>query len=176
MKRICIVLILFVAVSCTSQKEKLLSQISENEKKLFSDTTKLLNPKIALEEIELYKNFSNTFAKDSLAPLYLFKAADLVHGMGKEHEALELYDQFLSKYPNHAKAAVSTFLEAFIYDNDLHQRDSAKMKYKVFLEKYPEHKLAPSAKAALDQLETGMSDEELVKMFEAKSDSSKKSR
>jgi outer membrane protein assembly factor BamD (BamD/ComL family) len=175
MKQICIAFILLATIGCTSEKQKLIAAISANEKKLFGDSTMQLNQQVALNELELYKKFATNFGEDSLAPLYLFKAADLVHGMGREHEALELYAQFLSKYPSHPKAAVSSFLEAFIYDTDLHQRDSAKLKYKAFLEKYPEHKLAPSAKAALDQLETGMSDDELVKMFEAKSDTSKQS-
>jgi len=169
-----LLLIASIATGCKSEKQKQTELIQANEKLMFNDTSKMLNQQVALSQIELYKTFSEKFPDDTLSPQYLFKAADVAHGMRKNKEAMELYREFLSKYPSHPKAAASLFLIAFVYDNDYHQTDSAKIMYKQFLEKYPDHKLAPSAKAALDQLEMGLTDEELVKMFEAKQDSLKK--
>jgi len=158
---------------CTSEKEKLEKQIKANEEKLFNDSTKMLDPKVASEELEAYKKFVSAYPTDSASPGYLFKAADLAHGLRKSHDAVRLYKDFISNYSNHTKIATSYFLLAFVYDNDLQQKDSAKIFYKQFLEKFPNHQLAPSAKASLDQIEMGLTDEQLVKIFEARLDSAK---
>jgi outer membrane protein assembly factor BamD (BamD/ComL family) len=166
-------LVVFIA-GCKSEKKKQAERIQENEKILFNDTSKTLNQKVALSQVTLYKEYADKYPEDTLAAQYLYKAADLAHGLRKNREALSMYKEFVAKYPSHQKAAASHFLIAFVYDNDFHYADSAKMKYREFLEKYPQHQLAPSARAALDQLEMGLSDEELIKMFEARQDSLKK--
>src|SRR5439155_7962189 len=126
---------------------------------------------VANEELEAYKKYAGQYPDDSSSAIYLYKAADLAHGVKRNREAIDLYRQFITKYPNHTKTASAIFLEAFIYDSELRNKDSAKILYKEFLEKYPNHTLASSVKASLDQIETGMSDEDLVKMFEARADS-----
>ena len=141
---------------------------------LFNDSTKMLDPRVANETLMGYEKFVNTFPDDSSSPGYLYKAADLAQGMKKSKEAIGFYKEFISKYPQHTKVASSYFLMAFVYDNELHNKDSAKYFYKEFLEKYPNHQLAPSAKASLDQIEMGLTDEELVRMFEARLDSANK--
>ncbi len=162
--------------SCQSEKEKLISQIKENETKLFNDSTKMLDPAIANQTLASYEKFAATFPEDTASAGYLFKAADLAHGMKRSNDAVRLYKDFISKYPGHTKAAASYFLMAFVYDNDMHNKDSAKIFYKEFLEKFPNHQLAPSAKASLDQIEMGLTDEELVKLFEARLDSANKTK
>jgi len=171
MKKIVLALVVITFFSCKSEKQKLTEQIELNEKKLFNDSTKMLSINVADEELKAYKKFAEQFPQDSAAPVYLFKAADLAHGMRRNREAVDIYKQFLSKYPDNAKVAPCLFLEAFIYDNDLKQKDSAKILYKQFLEKYPNHMLASSAKSSLDQIEMGLSDDDLIKMFQAKLDS-----
>ena len=163
-----------IFLSCQSEKEKLTTKIKENESRLFNDSTKMLDPAIANHTLADYEKFASTFPDDTAAAGYLFKAADLAHGMKKSRDAVRLYKNFIERYPNHPKAAASYFLMAFVYDNDLNQKDSAKIFYKEFLEKFPNHQLAPSAKASLDQIEMGLTDEELVRMFEARLDSAKK--
>ena len=172
-KALVTLILIAVFVSCKSPKEKLTEKIKANEEKLFNDSTKMLDPRFAAEELAAYQEFVNTFPTDTAAAGYLFKAADLAHGMRKSYDAVRLYKEFIAQFPAHPKAAAGEFLLAFVYDNDLKQKDSAKIFYKSFLQKYPEHQLAPSAKASLDQIEMGLSDEELVKMFEARLDSSK---
>ncbi|MEO8087527.1 MAG: tetratricopeptide repeat protein [Bacteroidota bacterium] len=165
---------LSIFVSCKSEKEKLTEQIKSNESLLFNDTTKMLNPKIANDELAAYRKFADAYPEDSASAGYLFKAADLAHGMRKSHDAVSIYKDFISRYPKNNKIAAGYFLLAFVYDNDLKQKDSAKIFYREFLEKFPTHQLAPSAKASLDQIEMGLTDEELVKMFEARLDSTKR--
>ena len=168
------VLVFFSA--CKSQKEKLTEQIKANEDKLFNDSTKMLDSKVAVEEMGLYEKYVSSYADDTASAGYLFKAADLAHGIRRPHDAVRLYKDFVKRYPSDAKTPASSFLIAFVYDTDLGQKDSAKIFYKEFLEKYPTHQLAPSAKASLDQIEMGLTDEQLVKMFEARIDSAKEKK
>jgi TolA-binding protein len=174
MKKIILALITIAFFSCKSEKQKLTEQIQLNEKKLFNDSTKMLIGNVADEELNAYKKFVEQFPQDTASPAYLFKAADLAHGMRRNKEAVGIYKEFLSKYPDNTKAAAGLFLEAFIYDNELKQKDSAKILYKQFLEKYPNNMLASSAMSSLDQIEMGLSDDDLMKMFEAKRDSAAK--
>ena len=136
----------------------------------------MLDPSIANQTLSDYEKYASTFPDDTASAGYLFKAADLAHGMKKSQDAVRLYKNFISRYPNHTKAAASYFLMAFVYDNDMHNKDTAKIYYKEFLEKFPNHQLAPSAKASLDQIEMGLTDEELVRMFEARLDSANKNK
>ncbi len=165
--------VLLFFFSCKSEKEKLVQQIKSNEEKLFNDSTKMLDHAIAIDELAAYRKYAATYPEDSASPGYLFKAADLATGLRKSREAVLIYKDYISRYPNHSKIASGYFLLAFVYDNDIQQKDSAKIFYREFLEKYPTHQLAPSAKASLDQIEMGLTDEQLVKMFEARLDSAK---
>ncbi len=157
--------------SCKSGKEKLQENIATNEQKLFSDSVKMIDPKIAEEVLKSYKEYAEKYSDDTISPAYLFKAADLANGLKKYREAVDLYKQFREKYPTNRKAAAALFLQAFSYDNNLHDKEKAKLLYSEFLEKYPDNQLMPSAKTSLEQLNMGLTDEELVKMFEAKQDS-----
>ncbi len=161
----------FSLYSCKSGKEKLQETISVNEQKLFSDSTKMLDQKIGEDVLKSYKEYAEKYPDDTISPSYLFKAADLANGMKKYREAVDLYGGFREKYPTHRKAAAALFLLAFSYDNNLQDKEKAKLLYAEFLQKYPDHQMVPSAKASLDQLNMGLTDEELVKMFEAKQDS-----
>jgi outer membrane assembly lipoprotein YfiO len=161
----------FLLVACKSRKEKLSDDIGTNEQKLFSDSTHALNNQAAEDLLKMYGEYSEKYPQDSLASAYLFKAADLSNGLRKYNEAIQLYSQFREKYPNDKKAAACLFLQAFIYDNNMKETEKAKKLYAEFLKKYPSHELAPSAKASLDQLNSGLSNEDLIKMFEARQDS-----
>jgi len=169
------VLVLFgvglIVSSCKPGRQKLEETITANEQKLFNDTTKMLNTAVAEEELKAYQEYANQYPDDTMAPNYLFKAGDLANGMRKYKEAEDIFTKFDEKYPGHRKAPVSLFLRAFIYDSNLHDVQQAKMLYSEFLQKYPNHELSPSAKASLDQLNMGLTDEQMIKLFEAKQDS-----
>jgi TolA-binding protein len=166
-----LILFSFFLHACKPGKEKLNETISAAELKLFNDSTKMLNDTVAANVLKWYKEFAEKYPDDTLAPMYLFKAGDLSNGMRKYKDAIALFDQLMKKYPEHRKAPVSLFLQAFIYDNNLRDVEKAKMVYSEFLQKYPNHQLAPSAKASLEQLNMGLTNEQLIKMFEAKHDS-----
>jgi TolA-binding protein len=170
MKKILFVL-LVLGASCNSGREKLLSTIRENEKKLFSDTLKKLDTAVAAIQVGDYRAYAEKYPTDSLSPEFLFKAADIANGLGHPEEAMELLESLRKTYPAHARAGTSLFLEAFIYETSMRDNKNAIAKYTEFLEKYPDHQLAQAAQFSLLQLQQGMSVEDVVKMFEAKNDS-----
>lgn len=172
MKRVLIFLFCFVALaSCKSPRQKMIDSIAAKEQKLLSDSTRMLNSTVAEEVLKSYNEFIEKFPSDSSSANFLFKAADLSNGMRKYTEAIGLYGKFMEKFPDNRNVPSCLFLQAFIYDSNMHDQEKAKQLYAEFLQKFPFHELAPSAKASLEQINLGLTDEQLIKMFEAKQDS-----
>ena len=83
----------------------------------------MLNSAVAESVFKSYKEFATKYPDDTASANYLFKAAELANGMKRFRDAIDLYGQFREKYPDHWKVAVSLFLQAFIYDNDLRDKE-----------------------------------------------------
>jgi outer membrane protein assembly factor BamD (BamD/ComL family) len=156
--------LLLIFAACKSPREKALNRIKEAETKMRSDSSMRINPAVANELITGYMAFAEQFPKDSLAPEFLFKAAEVNNGIGKAEEAVVLYKKVYYEYPNYKKATYCLFLEGFTYETRLKDLTSAANVYLEFLNKYPTHPLADDVKFSLDNI--GKSDEELIKQFE----------
>jgi TolA-binding protein len=81
------------------------------------------------------------------------------------NKAVNAYRVFYAQFPNSKEAPTALFLMGFIYNNELHNIDSARAAYKTFLEKYPGHDLAASAKFEMETLgkdPTTMLHEEII--------------
>lgn len=165
----------FMAVlnSCKSDKQELIESIKAGEEKLFSDSTLRMNDSIAKVVLGNYLLFSEKYKEDTLAAELLFKAADLSNGLQNPQQSVDLYSNFIERYPNHQKVAAAVFMQAFLYETALNDKDKAKAKYREFIEAYAQHPLYSSAKASYDQLDAGISDEQLIDLFEQKQDSLK---
>lgn len=122
--------------------------------------------------ITAYTKFTSQFPDDTLAPLFLFKAANMAMSSGQYQRALGFYDNICAKYTNFKKIPDCIFVEGFIYDNNLKDTAKAHAKYQEVITKYPNNELAAQAKAAISVL--GKSDEELMKEFEAKNKGNKR--
>ncbi len=168
------VLVLVLAASCQSGREKQLATIQENEKKLFSDSLKSLDEAVASVQVEAYQSFADKYPSDSLSPEFMFKAADLSNSHGRGKEAIAILESLRQSFPDHVRAGTGLFMQGFIYETSFHDNPNAISKYSEFIEKYPDHQLAQAAEFSLIQLKQGMSVEDVVKMFEAKSDSAEK--
>ena len=79
---------------------------------------------------------------------------------GDKHLAAAEQARFYRLFPASKDAPGMLFLAAFTYNNDLHQTDSARALYAAFLERYPDHDLAGSARYELQNL--GKSADELL--------------
>ncbi len=170
-----IVLLIFLSVfgfiACQTPKEKLADKIKSHESILFSDSMKTLNDSLALATLDLYSAYANQFPEDSNSVEYLFKAADLALGINKAPRSLESLELLIQRYPQSLKASSALFMQAFIHETSIQDKEGAKTLFSQFMQKYPDHPLYNSAKASFDQLNAGMSDEELIRMFERKQDS-----
>ena len=170
-KTIVLLVVVFFLNACSSEKEKLVGQIAKSESGLMNDTSLTVNPEKGKVVKELYLKFVEQFPLDTLSGSYLFKAAELSNGMRDPNTAVELLGRLLTKYPDHSKCASALFMQAFIYDTELHSPEAAKARYKEFVQRFPNDPLAPSAQATAEQLEMGISDEDLVKKFQMMNDS-----
>lgn len=123
------------------------------------------NP-LAIDIIQLYKQYADSFPKEKSAPGFLFKAANVCIGIRQYNQAISFLERLKAHFPEYEKSAESLFLLAFIYDNYLDQKGRAQEIYEEVIEKYPDHKFAADAKEVIKTL--SMTDEELIKMFQEK--------
>lgn len=171
MKRITLIAIIiaFVAVSCTNNKEKELKKIQELEKVVLSNETTPADMKKAKELVDAFVKFANENPKDTNAVTFLFKAANISMNIDKAKQSVELFDKILKDYPSFDKASDCMFLKAFVLDDKLKNINEARKAYEAFINKYPSHEFTDDAKACLNNL--GKTPEQLIKEFEAKNDS-----
>jgi len=176
MKKNVFVLILAIAVlanvSCKQSKENSIEKISSIEKELLTNNLSIDTMK-ANELILLYKDFASNFKNDSLAPDYLLKAVDISMNLSKGQQAIEFLEKILIDFPNYHKSPDCLFLKAYILENQLNDLKKAEKTYKEFLEKYPEHAFAISAKSSIENL--GIPTDILIKKFEEQNKTKKDS-
>jgi len=163
---IIIIAVIAIFFTACSSREKKLEKITKLEKELFSDKVTRLDTTKANEIIKLYISFAEDFSSDSLAPVYLFRAADLSMNMQNGNQAVQLFDKVIQKYPKYEKTPDSYFLCAFAYENVLKNFTKANQYYTDFIAKFPTHALFNDAKVSLSNL--GKTPEQLVAEFEAK--------
>ena len=156
-------MILFIA-ACGSRDADV-EKITALEKELFSSSNSF-DEKKANELLGLYESFADKHSKDSLAPIYLFKAAGVAKSLKKGEDAVRLYDRIINDYPETKNMAMVYFMKAFVYDDELKNITKAREAYTEFLKKYPDHEFADDAQINMNNL--GKTDEQIIKEFEAK--------
>jgi len=160
--------VILLTVSCNNnaEKQKLASAVTELEAVILSDTTSLLDRGLALELIQAYENYANALPQDSLSPEYLYKGAEIAMNLQMAGRAIEFHQRILKNYPDFDKRSYCLFLQAFIYENQMQQYETAKKLYLEFIEDFPDHPLADDAEVSMANM--GKSLEELIKSWEAK--------
>ena len=158
--------IMMMIVSCGPSRKKVVSQIQTLENSLFSPEAVNFNKQKADSLLSLYEAFIKDNPDDSLAPGFLFKAANIVMNSGDGQRALNLFDQYLKNYPDKPKASMCLFFKAFIYENIMQNLDKARETYLLFINKYPSDDFTKDAKMAIMNL--GKTPDMLVQEFEAK--------
>jgi outer membrane protein assembly factor BamD (BamD/ComL family) len=156
--------LMIIFVSCGPSRDKTVQQITTLEKSLFSPESVSFNKEKADSLMSLYELFLKNNPKDSLAPGFLFKAANIAMNSGDGPRALNFFDQYLKDFPDQPKASISLFFKAFIYENMMQNLDKARETYLLFIEKYPNDDFTKDARLALMNL--GKSPDELIRQFE----------
>jgi len=118
-----------------------------------------------------YLRFVELYPKDTIAPLYLFKASNHLNVTGNYLESVKLFNRLIKDYPNYPKVPEALFTTAFIYENNLKDLGRAKTLYETFLKRYPNHELAVSVEFTLQNL--GKSAEEIFNSFPKDSEAAK---
>ena len=68
------------------------------------------------------------------------------------HNAIVSYNKVLENFAGSAQEAQAQFMVGYYQANILSDIEQAKATYEIFLEKFPNHELAPSVKFELDYL------------------------
>lgn len=159
MKKITILLAgVLLLAACGPNREKQLKAIEEHEQTL--STLDMIDDNSDLDEmLNLYRTFANDFPDDSLAPVFLQRAADLSISMGEQAQAVELLNNVIALYPGFEDLGGCWFLKGYAYET-AEQYDSARVAYTYFVDNFPEHNLASDTRKTLPYL--GMSPEEIL--------------
>ena len=163
---ILVAIIVASLVSCKPSRDKSTLKIQEMEKSMYNVPVMSFNKSKADSLLKMYDNFVSRFPGDSMAPAYLFRAANLTISTGDGNKALSLLDQFVTNYPSHPKVPVCMFFKGYVYENILKNLDKAKESYLIYIEKYPGDVFVKDARIAIENL--GKSPDQIVKEFEQK--------
>lgn len=146
-------------VSCQKQKD-------EDLYKTAMEDLKNGNTKSAIETLEkiVDQNPYSDIAPEAyftLGSLYQSFEDDSVHRNVNYQKAIHFYRELIDKFPNHKHTPEAIFMAGFISAEYLRDYQSASNYYKRFLKAYPDHELAISVKAELENL--GKSPEEILR-------------
>ena len=163
-----IIIILVINFSCSGPQENntqsILDSIDQMEAKLYNGDDVQINMDNAVDLINLYQKFALENPKDSLAPVFLFRASDLSMNLNRPVQTIAIFDDLLDRYPDYEKVPSVLFLKAFVYEDQLKDFDQAKIYYEEFLQKYPDSDFADDAEISLKNL--GKTPEDLILEFE----------
>ena len=110
--------------------------------------------------IDNFNKVVDEFPESPEAPEALFQVATIYQNKmvknlsDKEsfQKAADNFKEVFDKYPANEKAPMALFLSGFILANDLKNFDAATTDYNLFLQKYPNHQLATSAREELENM------------------------
>jgi hypothetical protein len=133
-----------------------------------------LDRSTAIMAVKNFTDYAYAFPSDTLAPEFLFKAADISHGALQEYkQSLAYYRIITDKYPAYKKCAFALMRQAMIYDDDIEGGDEqAKLLYQQVIKKYPNTLFAQQATLLMDQL--GKTSQQMIREFEHKNKSTTK--
>ena len=165
MKKLLSLFILLFLFGCGSKK---------SVEELFTEAnTNLKNNKIP-EAVMLFEEIINDYPESEKAPEVLSQLASIYQNkmlkslsdLESLEKAVSLFRRIYNDYPESSYAPTGLFMSGFVLANELNYYDKATETYNLFLEKYPNHELATSAKEEVENM--GLSPEEILKKNLAK--------
>lgn len=135
---------------------------------LANDTTGI-HREVAEKLLLAYEDFLKHHSFEIISKEYQFRAGELAKAINKPHLAIKHLNGLLERDPDHERAPLALFYKATIVGDMLNEDENAKMLYQEFIDKYPDHPLAESAKESIKL--QGKSLDEIVKEFEKKNKS-----
>lgn len=107
--------------------------------------------------IALYNLFVSNFPDDSLAPVYMFRTAEVQINTGNFEKGIASLDSVMALYPGFEDIAMCQFLKGQAYEAN-QQYDLAREAYTEFVNNYPDHILAADTRKMIPLI--GMTPEE----------------
>ena len=116
--------------------------------------------------LDEYFHYAEAAPDDSLAPYMLYRAGDLLKEMdtASRQRSVEVFRRAENDYPDHPIAGKAAFMQAFVYDEYLKEKEKAIAQYERFIAEYPNHPLVADAKALKEFAQE--SEEEQMKTIE----------
>lgn len=142
-----------------------ISEIDKYTAILFADSLNFNKP-AAEKLLAAYEDYLEHDKFEAISFDYQFKAGELAKSLKKPHVAIKHFNDLVDRGPNNEHAPMALFYKAMIVGDDLGEHETAKIYYQEFIDKYPDHPFAESAKASI-ALE-GKDLDEIVKGFEEK--------
>lgn len=162
----------FILLSCNGNKKELLQKVRDAEAKL--KTSPAINGTNGNAAITAYTDYASHYPDDTLSTAFMFNAAGIASSLGQYNKAVDMYENIRTKYPDSRFVPECLLVEGFIYDNNLNDTARAHAKYQELINKFPGNALSKQAAQAIKLL--GKTPDEIGKEFEAKNDSTKKTR
>lgn len=168
MNRLAIVLVALVFVaSCGAKKNWEADGIKKQEAALLENAKQgKVDSAGVMSLLAAYEAYAAKYPGDTIGANFLFKAADFYRYMGKPLRSIGIYEQIYKNYPTFEKRPYALFLQGFIFENEVHNVHTARIKYDDFLRAYPDHPIADDVKLSMENL--GKTPEQLMAEIEAK--------
>ena len=141
----------------------------KSDKSLMDNAQKSADQKNYQEAIKNYNDLIKDYPDSKLIPdalvnlasLYMSNSDSTLTEYQSYQKAADLFRKVYDKYPNSDKAPTALFMSGFVLANNLSKYDEATKTYRLFLEKYPNHPLAKSAREELNNM--GISPDDILK-------------
>ena len=153
------VLIDSVAQSKSNYLQHLFDQVTINPDEIG------INKKAALKYVDAAEAYALVSPNGNLTADYLYKAAEIARSLRTMPKAMSIYDWIIEDYQEYEKIPTITFIKGFILEQEYKKPEAAREVYEKFLERYPDHQMAESARFLLKNM--GKSDEEILQAIEA---------
>lgn len=154
-------MIMGFAAACQPAENDLYLSIEGMEQELKKDLE--IDTALARSITAAYLEYAKKYPNDSLAPLYLSRAADILKEMpGKGLKAVNVYNDLSRLYPQHPLTPRAIFMIGYVFDEKYRDRDRAAKSYRYFIKEYPKHPLADDARNLLAMVEDTLTDEQQV--------------
>jgi len=115
------------------------------------------------ELIESIDVFSEENPTNKNTPKHLELKAKYLGAMGQNAEALKVYNDIYTNYKQYENRPDALFMMAFLYENNMLNKEKAKEYYQKYLNEFPNEDFAKDAKFSLDNIDK--TPEELMEMF-----------
>ena len=147
-----------------SQQGDLKQQVMHLQERLMKASASI-DPAQGDSVVALSKMYAEEYRDDSISVEYLYRAAGVEMGMDKNENCLQTLALIEQRYPNSDLIPSLLQLKAFIYDTKFQDYDKARAAINELVEKYPNDKLTPNAKAYRDMI--GKDPEELFRRIDS---------